>query len=136
MVMILKDLIFKLNFLCIPMALESVAKFGERTKELNKDGVEEEMMKITNAAMQAVAQNKPIPSTLTSSLLKVINRSYIKHLIHMSGVLPRECHKKHYRVFLEVLDPHVSRILNMSTSPFKHHWFSLNSSFIKFCPFW
>lgn len=87
--MILKDLIFKLNFLCIPMALESVAKFGERTKELNKDGVEEEMMKITNAAMQAVAQNKPIPSTLTSSLLKVINRSYIKHLIHMSGVPPR-----------------------------------------------
>lgn len=55
MVMILKDLIFKLNFLCIPMALDSVEKFRERTKELNKDGVEEEMMKITNAAMQAVA---------------------------------------------------------------------------------
>lgn len=81
------------------MALESVAEFGERTKELNEDGVEEEMMKITNAAMQAVAQNEPIPSALPSSLLEVINRSYVKHLSPIFGFFGCDQKRKEWKLY-------------------------------------
>jgi len=86
MVAILKDLIYKLHFLCTPMSLESMVAFVERTKNMAPEEAEEEMTKLTEGVMDVLEGEECIPSALPASLLETLNNSYIRHLSPFIGL--------------------------------------------------